>query len=232
MVEYKKDTNNTDEFSFKTVGNFDEHINISIPNYNFLANQCKQYSDYFVREHTNVVDLGCSSGKFLNSLKHIDNVDYCGYDVADNLFLKDIAENVFLAKRDLVEMAEGKTPTMSFPQDISFAISLFTLQFLPPIKRQAVIEAVGKNMTKGSAFISCEKIYSSNAKLQDITNSIYYEFKNESFTGDQILSKERDLRRIMSPLSLNESIRQLECIGQPSVFFMSYNFVGLIVIKE
>jgi hypothetical protein len=75
-------------------------------------------------------------------------------------------------------------------------------------------------------------VYSTNAKLQDITNSIYYEFKNKSFTADEILSKERDLRRIMTPQSLDKSMEQLSVIGKPNVFWMSYNFVGIIVIKE
>jgi tRNA (cmo5U34)-methyltransferase len=229
MVHYDKDKNNTDEFSFETIGNFDEHISISIPNYDFLSHQCKLYSDYFIREHTNVVDLGCSSGKFLNELNQVKNVEYYGYDVADNLFMTPKYDSIHLEKRNLVEMCEDWS---KYPNDISFAISLFTLQFLPPIKREEVIRTVSNNMTKGGAFISCEKIYSSNAKLQDITNSIYYQFKNKSFTGDQILSKERDLRRIMNPLSLKESMDQLSCVGEPNVFFMSYNFVGLIAIKE
>lgn len=215
------------EFSFKTMENFDEHIDVSIPNYSFLSNQCRQYADYFVREHTNVVDLGCSSGKFLTQLPKVDNVNYFGYDVADNLFLSTIPSHITLQKNDLVEMI-----TSGYPDNISFAISLFTLQFLPPVKRAEVIKAVSDKMVKGGAFISCEKIYSTNAKLQDVTNSIYYEFKNKSFTGDQILSKERDLRRIMTPQPLESSMNQLSVIGQPNVFFMSYNFVGLIAIKE
>lgn len=237
MAEFKKELNNTDEFSFSTVENFDTHIDLSIPNYSFLAEQCKRYSDYFIKEHTNVVDLGCSTGKFLNELTpHRTGVKYYGYDVADNLFLKDVRPQVELVKADLVDLAESTMlcapPSECFPADISFAISLFTLQFLPPIKRQLVINAIAKNMTPGSAFISCEKVYSTNAKLQDITNSIYYEFKNKSFTGDQILSKERDLRKIMTPQTIDESIKQLSVIGEPNLFFMSYNFVGIIVIKR
>ena len=215
------------EFSFKTMENFDEHIDVSVPNYSFLSNQCRQYADYFVREHTNVVDLGCSSGKFLTQLPKVDNVNYYGYDVANNLFLDKLPGHVTLQNKDLVEMISS-----GYPEDISFAISLFTLQFLPPIKRAEVIKAVSDKMVKGGAFVSCEKIYSTNAKLQDVTNSIYYEFKNKSFSGDQILSKERDLRRIMTPQSLETSMSQLSVVGQPNVFFMSYNFVGLIAIKE
>lgn len=235
-VKYNKEENNTDEFSFKTINDFDEHISLSIPNYKFLAAQCKQYAEYFVRDFTNVVDLGCSTGKFLNELPNRDSVGYYGYDIADNLFLKNTKSNLNLIKEDLVTLAENtmnRSPLIDrYPEDISFAISLFTLQFLPPIKRQLVINAISESMTRGGAFISCEKVLSTEPKLQDITNSIYYEFKNESFTGDQILSKERDLRKIMTPQSIEESIRQLSVIGKPNLFWMSYNFVGIIVIKD
>lgn len=228
MSDYNKETNSTEQFSFKTVENFDKHIDLSIPNYSFLAKQCSQYADYFIRDYTNVVDLGCSSGKFLLNLNNRENVNYYGYDVADNLFLEHDITNVHLENKDLVSMSRND----EYPNDISFAISLFTLQFLPPIERHNVIKSISNKMPKGAAFISCEKIYSTNAKLQDITNSIYYQFKQESFTADQILSKERDLRKIMTPQSLKDSMQQLECVGEPNVFFMSYNFVGIIAIKE
>lgn len=244
----------TKRFSFDTVQNFDDHIDLSIPNYSFCAEQVKKFAEYFVRDYTSVVDLGCSTGKLIKEMTKSDKSSYYGYDISKNLLPLETEKepNVFWKDEDLVELAENtlneKTNILSlvddlksdtyfkhlstFPKDISYAFSLFTLQFLPPVKRQLVINAIYRNMLPGSAFVSCEKVYSTNAKLQDITNSIYYEFKNKSFTADEILSKERDLRRIMTPQSLEKSMEQLSVIGKPNVFWMSYNFVGIIVIKE
>lgn len=228
-----------EKFSFDTVQNFDDHINLSIPNYSFVAKHVSQYSDYFVRDYTSVVDLGCSTGKLLLEMNHREKASYYGYDISDNLIPRKDGQKPIFIKGDLVQIAdntlEPKMPTTgisTFPKDISFAYSLFTLQFLPPTKRRTVVEAINKHLVPGGAFVSCEKIYSKNAKLQDMTNSIYYEFKNQSFAGDVILSKERDLRSLHTLQTLEESIQDLSVIGTPHVFWMSYNFVGLIVIKE
>ena len=88
------------------------------------------------------------------------------------------------------------------------------------------------SLQSGGAFVSCEKVYSSNAKFQDITNSLYYEFKRKSFDANEILDKERDLRKIMQIQSLEKSIADLEPYGKVDIFWRSFNFVGLIVVKK
>lgn len=243
----------TEKFSFDTIQNFDEHIDLSIPNYSFVAKQVSQYSEYFARDYTSIVDLGCSTGKLLLEMNHREKASYYGYDISDNLLPRGSHKPIFI-KGDLVQIsentlavnAEAKSEKMltgvekyarssgisTFPKDISFAYSLFTLQFLPPIKRRTVISAINEYLVPGGAFVSCEKIYSKNAKLQDMTNSIYYEFKNQSFGADKILSKERDLRSLHTLQTLEESIHDLSVIGTPNLFWMSYNFVGIIVIKD
>jgi tRNA (cmo5U34)-methyltransferase len=244
-----------EKFSFDTIQNFDEHIDLSIPNYSFVAKQVSQYSEYFARDYTSVVDLGCSTGKLLMEMNHREKASYYGYDISSNLLPRGSHKPIFI-KGDLVQISENtlevaeelrnpkvRTPVevysrqsasglSTFPKDISFAYSLFTLQFLPPIKRKTVITAINEQMVPGGAFVSCEKIYSKNAKLQDMTNSIYYEFKNQSFESDKILSKERDLRSLHTLQTLEESISDLSVIGTPNIFWMSYNFVGIIVIKD
>ena len=242
-----------EKFSFDTIQNFDEHIDLSIPNYSFVAKQVSQYSEYFARDYTSVVDLGCSTGKLLLEMNHREKASYYGYDISDNLLPRGSHKPIFI-KGDLVQISENTitvheeaksekiitgvekyarlTGISTFPKDISFAYSLFTLQFLPPIKRKTVVEAINAHLVPGGAFVSCEKIYSENAKLQDMTNSIYYEFKNQSFGADKILSKERDLRSLHTLQTLEQSMKDLSIIGTPQLFWMSYNFVGIIVIKD
>ena len=58
----------TNNFSFDTIQNFDEHIAQSIPNYDLLATSICDLSTFFVREDTRVVDLGCSTGKLLERI--------------------------------------------------------------------------------------------------------------------------------------------------------------------
>ena len=55
---------------------FDEHIEWSIRGYGNLLSDVINYSRYFVENNTNVVDIGCSTGKTTQKmLEH--NQDHC-----------------------------------------------------------------------------------------------------------------------------------------------------------
>ena len=57
------------KFTFATrEEGFDQHIEQSIRGYSNLWNDVLQLSRYFVEDHTNVVDIGCSTGKLLTSM--------------------------------------------------------------------------------------------------------------------------------------------------------------------
>jgi tRNA (cmo5U34)-methyltransferase len=58
----------TEPFSFDTINNFDEHIAQSIPNYHTLTEAICDLSTYFMTEDTQVIDLGCSTGKLLERI--------------------------------------------------------------------------------------------------------------------------------------------------------------------
>ena len=219
----------SDKFSFDNMEDFDSHIDLSIPNYSFVAEQVKNLSDYFIEDDTNVYDLGCSTGKFLKELNKKDKTRYVGIDISKNLL--PIGENDVSKTVDGIRWECQDLLSYNYEKS-SFITSLFTIQFLPRHQRRALLSKALNSLQSGGAFISCEKVYSSNAKFQDITNSLYYEHKRKAFSGDEILSKERDLRKIMHIQTLDESIDDLESFGKVDIFWRSFNFVGLIVVKK
>ena len=61
----------------------------------------------------------------------------------------------------------------------------------------------------------------------------YYEFKSKSFSSEEIMEKERDLRSIMRLFTKEENIKLFEEAGFKvhDTFFQYYNFVGWVCIK-
>ena len=116
---------------------------------------------------------------------------------------------------------------------MSLCTSIFTLQFLPRSLRESLIKKVYCNLNPGGAFIFSEKIYSSNPRIQDMMTFVYYDYKKQNFTSDQILNKELSLREIMRPVMEKEIFEQIKDAGfkQYDVFFKRYNFMGIIAIK-
>jgi len=52
------------------------------------------------------------------------------------------------------------------------------------------------NLIDGGAFVRSEKIFAQNAKVQDMMNSLYYDLKKQSFSEQEILDKEKELRHL------------------------------------
>ena len=70
---------------------FDEHINWSIRGYSDLLKDVIAFSRYFVEDDTNVVDIGCSTGKVTQALMeynkdHAPQAHYVGVEVAEGFF--------------------------------------------------------------------------------------------------------------------------------------------------
>jgi tRNA (cmo5U34)-methyltransferase len=61
----------------------------------------------------------------------------------------------------------------------------------------------------------------------------HYDFKRENFEAVDILEKEKSLRSIMKPLTIQENFEFLENAGFKvfDVFFQNFNFVSILAIK-
>jgi len=227
------------EFSFSTIKNFDEHIDKSIKNYDSLNEDIISLSKYFVEQETKVIDIGCSTGRLLVELTssfenfQISNTDFIGIEIEDNLMKNNVAEDnnyVSFIHGDIRKVINERNVFTN----VSFCTSIFTLQFLSQKDRLSVIKAVYDGLNRGGAFVFSEKIYATDAKIQDMMTFIYYDFKRSSFDSEDILNKETSLRKIMKPISYKQICQDLETAGFKSydVFWKQYNFIGMIAIKD
>ena len=152
-------------FSHRQEG-FDEHISWSIRGYDNLLNDVISFSRYFVENDTNVVDLGCSTGKttermLLHNKDHCKDATYVGIEIAkgfyDNLDerLKDLNKNEPWAQ---VEFIKDDVKDHKF-NNCSLVTSIFTLQFMSKKDRREVIKKICNGLNSGGAFIFAEKIY-------------------------------------------------------------------------
>lgn len=206
------------KFDFNTIENFDDHINQSIPNYNILNEFIVSISQYFFVDNTNVFDLGCSTGKFLNNLP--TNCNKIGIDNSNLLPNDTNFYNV-----DLNEHFEIRNACIVY--------SIFTMQFLNPSKKIDYLHSIYNGLNDGGCLILTEKIYQQDGKIQEIFTFSHYDYKLKSFDSNEILQKEKDLRFIMKPNDLNELKLLLENVGFKTItpFWQMFNFIGLLCTK-
>ena len=224
------------KFTFATSEEgFDTHIDQSVRGYSNLWTDVLKFSEYFVEDGTCVVDIGCSTGKLLKSMK--DQNDkfapkcfYKGIEIEEDFFPKLIdEENLKFWKGD-VRSFDWVTGAVN----CSLVTSIFSLQFMPKTNRQQIIDRIYEALVKGGAFIFSEKIFSSDSQLQEMMQFCYYDYKRQFYSAEELLDKEVNLRHMMKPLTYSELLEMVEKAGFESVqpFWQNFNFVGIIAIKK
>ena len=216
---------------------FDEHIEKSIRGYSHLIEDVVSLSRYFVEDETNVVDIGCSTGKMTKALidynlDHSQEAKYIGLEIAEG-FEKDLDKRKKeLSYYDYVQFLSDDARWYEY-SNCSLVTSIFTLQFMPKTDRRELLQNIYNGLNEGGAFIFAEKTICENALVQDMITFNYYDYKRKSFDTEDIMDKERTLRHMMKPNTWREIEDMLLDVGfnvvQP--FWRNHAFVGAIAIK-
>ena len=101
-------------------------------------------------------------------------------------------------------------------------------------QRKILLKKIYNSLDSGGAFISVEKIRSSNSHYEDILNQMYFDFKlDQNLSEKEILNKAKSLRSSMYLFNEKTTKKLLSDAGfrDSEVFFKCFNFVGYIAIK-
>ena len=212
---------------------FDKHIDKSIRGYGELWHDVVQIGKYFIEDDTNVIDIGCSTGKLQKSMieayqNHIPKANYIGIEREEDFYTEFHTDETVYKN---LKYVKGDVRDFEF-ENCSYVTSLFTLQFMPPKDRKAVIDKVYNGLNTGGAFVFSEKVYSCNPKIQDMMTFMYYGEKRKHFSADDILDKEVQLRHMMKPNTKTELFKMFNDAGfETHVFWQNFNFIGVIALK-
>lgn len=216
---------------------FDEHIEKSIRGYSQLIDDVISLSRYFIEDETNVIDIGCSTGKMTKALidynlDHSKTASYIGLEIADG-FDKDLKkrkEELKYYKYVNFEKLDARTYEY---KNCSLITSIFTLQFMPKYDRKELLQNIYNGLNCGGAYLFAEKTICENALVQDMITFNYYDYKRKSFTTEDIMDKERTLRHMMKPNTWKEIEGMLTEVGfsviQP--FWRNHAFIGALAVK-
>jgi tRNA (cmo5U34)-methyltransferase len=231
------------DFTFAhTEEGFDDHIENSIRGYGHLLDDIVSYSRYFVEDETNVVDIGCSTGKVTQRLleenqDHSHDASYIGVEVFKGFFEDlDNRKSTISTLHSWASIDFIKEDIRNYKfENCSLITSVFTLQFMPPRHRREVLQNIYKGLNYGGAFIFAEKLVCEDPRLQDMITKSYYDYKRINFTTEEIMNKERTLRHMMKPNTWKELNSNLNIAGfsfdQIQPFWRNQIFVGAIAIK-
>lgn len=213
-----------DYFDFKKVKNFEKHIELSIPNFltldNIFLSVCKQYA----QPESSVLDIGCSTGRFLNKLEKTDGVKYIG---VDSVRFEELKDGFIFEENDIEESLEQHKK-----EAVSVIVGMFVLQFLGYRKRERVLKLLSHYVNQGTKVLLSEKVYLSDPQLQTLLHCLHIQEKRKGFTDTEILDKDSQLSVSMYCKNQFELEQELQKIGCPIKVWQSYNFMGYVVGKD
>ena len=230
----------TYDFSFAhSPEGFDNHINDSIRGYSNLLEDTVSFSRYFVEDNTKVVDDGCSTGKLtkmiIGSNPNRQYAHYVGVELAGS-FYDELEERHIEVRKEypgaILEWVRGNVTNYEF-KNCSLVTSLFTLQFMPKTTRQETINKIYTGLNEGGAFIFAEKLMCENAFFQELLTFNHYDYKRKTFSAEQIMDKEKQLRDMLKPNTWSELRDMVMTAGfkDCQIFWRNHQFVGVIAIK-
>jgi len=215
-----------DIFDFNKLENFDEHIELSIPNYDKLFSLFVDLATIFSEGGTSVVDYGCSTGRLLRTLPKKEGCTYFGVDNSNLLpqsteFFGDSINGVTFIKEDATKALDVGIP--------SVVVSMFFLQFLTQTKRKEMLRRFKEFVKNGSVLLVSEKVILDDPRIDNLLSRLHLNSKRSKFSDSEILDKDKQLLYTMFCKPKSVLLEELGEIGTVTQVWQSFNFMGFVV---
>ena len=206
---------------------FDRHVRKSVPNYTHAQELAETFSDWFTYPSSTVIDFGASTGETLRRIKrrHTKELTLIGYDNSQAMINQAKLKGIDITFADLEK-------PLDFP-NISYAVSLYTLQFLRPDARNALLKRIYHCLENSGGMFVVEKVLGSTAQMQDILQQLYWEMKAKNgFSSEQIINKAKALRGCMYPKTISDNEAEFTALGfNFEIVFKESQFCGWLLTK-
>ncbi len=225
------------EFDESVARVFDDMLERSVPLYQECQKLAVSIAGRFLQNGSKIYDLGCSTGTMMirlaNSLPDKSDILFVGIDNSGPMLA-----------RASIKLKESKMPYQLIQADIegdfamsdaSVIIMNYTLQFIPPSRRGAMMKKIFDALKPGGCLILIEKIIAETEELNELLVSGHHDFKrDQGYSKLEIAKKKEALDNILIPLKLSDNIKLLEKSGfnKIEIFFKWLNFAGLLAVKN
>ncbi len=222
-------------FDERVVQVFPDMINRSVPGYASIVAMTGILSAEFFQSDTHCYDLGCSLGASALSMAQAINDRSLKIIAVDNSqAMLDKAKNLLPQKHfNCIEWIEADIEQITI-ENASVVVMNFTLQFIKPEQRSALLKKIYQGMKSGGILILSEKLKYTNQDQQQLLIDMHHFFKKANGYSDlEISQKRQTLENVLLPETLDTHKKCLKFAGfkQVEQWFQCFNFSSLIAIK-
>jgi tRNA (cmo5U34)-methyltransferase len=226
-------------FNEAVVRVFPDMIKRSVPGYPTIVENIGVLAAQFAQPDSLLYDLGCSLGAVTQALRRHVRADGCRVVAVDNSPAMVERCREYLHAQDSmfqellpVSVEEGDILALAFQPSSVVALN-FTLQFIAPDQRLALLGRIRQSLLPGGALILSEKLRFEDAGEQQLLTDLHIGFKRANgYSELEIAQKRSALDNVMKPDSLEQHRERLLKAGFSRVipWFQCLNFASLIAL--
>lgn len=223
-------------FDERVVDVFPDMIQRSVPGYGTLISNIGILAARYAQPGSNCYDLGCSLGAVTLSMRQRIKAKNCQIIAVDNsAAMIERAQKIITADNNRVSVSlRCEDINQSSIEDASVVVMNFTLQFVAPTLRDALIRRIYQGMKPGGILILSEKLAFESAEQQTFFTEVHHDFKRTNGYSDLEISQKRSaLENVLIPETLAAHQQRLANAGFSSseCWFQCFNFASLIAFK-
>lgn len=224
------------QFDESVVAVFPDMIQRSVPGYQTILAGIGELTSQFAQPNSRLYDLGCSLGAVtLTMRRKLENIP-CEIIAVDNSAAMIERAQSYLASfhSDIqVKFVLDDIANIDI-QNASIVVLNFTLQFIAPDKRQALLQKIYDGLLPGGILILSEKIHFADAQLQQAIEHLHLQFKRANgYSELEISQKRASLENVLISETAEQNLNRLEKVGfkHAAIWLQAYNFASFLAIK-
>jgi tRNA (cmo5U34)-methyltransferase len=225
-------------FDERVVRVFPDMIDRSVPGYGLIVPMLGLLARRYAQDGSVLYDLGCSLGAVALAMSRAVRAGNTRIVAVDNsaAMITRLQETLAAAE------SNGAVPIHPVCEDVrntrvenaSVVALNFTLQFLPPGSRLALLRNIAAGLRQGGILLLSEKIRFEEPLEQSLQTAWHHDFKRAQGYSELEISRKRDaLENVLQPESLPEHRDRLRAAGFSAVYpwFQAFNFISLVAFR-
>lgn len=214
---------------------FDDMISRSVPGYLQVMSATVEWTHRFFQPGSRVVDIGCSTGTFLQACAQILPADavLTGVDTSSAMLERARLKVGSVGRGHVIELVEGDATEIAFSRS-SVVVCNYTLQFFSKAIRSSLLARIFQEMVPGGVFVLSDKIHFPQPSLQSWVTEAHERFKErQGYSRDEITRKRAALDNVLVTMSFDEQLELVRGAGFSAQPVMQWgNFLTIVGIKE
>lgn len=219
---------------------FPDMLRRSVPGYETIISLLGVLAERYAQADSTIYDLGCSLGAAMLAMQSRlsdASIRFVGVDQSAAMLRQ--------CRNNLEAMSDGKKHAARFSllhgdvreveiTNASMVIVNFTLQFIDPADRLALLSRIHAGLKSGGVAVLSEKVCAEDAAESDLQQALHEQFKiANGYSELEIAQKRTALENIMRLDSAATHIKRLRRAHFSSVaqWFQAFNFCSFVAIK-